>query len=359
MSQRLMIVTALVATAVLSGFQPAFAQPADDPLFAGFQDPPQSARPRVWWHWMNGNITEDGIAKDLAWMKSVGIGGMQNFDASLFTPQVVENRLVYMTPEWKRAFRFAASQAAEHGLELGIAGSPGWSETGGPWVPPEDAIKKVVWSETTIQGGQRFRGQLEDSPRITGPYQSLPAEGVLGLAREGDEPPQAYGEIAVLAVPVTPEPEPDGVEFRDSQGNLLDAGLLTDDDLVQTVDLGPGTPEQPAELRLSYPEPRSMRSATLFMLDESPSFGDKFFAPELQVKLDGEWQHLANFQLAPVPATVAFAPVVAREFRAVFRPYTGPRRPSQDAKVPGVVVPDFIKTDTSPKPAKEIGRAHV
>jgi hypothetical protein len=51
------------------------AAPASSSLEQQFRDPPQSARPRVWWHWMNGNITKDGIAKDLAWMKSVGIGG--------------------------------------------------------------------------------------------------------------------------------------------------------------------------------------------------------------------------------------------------------------------------------------------
>jgi hypothetical protein len=80
----------------------ARAEPAASPaasLEASFRDPPQSARPRIWWHWMNGNVTKDGIAKDLAWMKRVGIGGLQNFDVNLQTPQVVEKRLVYMTPE--------------------------------------------------------------------------------------------------------------------------------------------------------------------------------------------------------------------------------------------------------------------
>ena len=81
----------------------ASAQTLDDQ----FRDPPASARPRVWWHWMNGNISKDGIAKDLAWMKAMGIGGLQNFDANLATPQIVDKRIVYMTPEWKDAFRFA------------------------------------------------------------------------------------------------------------------------------------------------------------------------------------------------------------------------------------------------------------
>ena len=114
-----------------------------DLLLAGFENPPADARPRVWWHWMNGNVTQDGIQKDLDWMKRVGIGGLQNFDANLITPQIVPNRLVYMTPAWKDAFRFAASTAESLGLELAIAASPGWSETGGPWVKPEDGMKKL------------------------------------------------------------------------------------------------------------------------------------------------------------------------------------------------------------------------
>src|SRR5436189_4867987 len=63
------------------------AQKSTDSLLFYFQNPPQSAHPRVWWHWMNGNITKDGIRKDLEWMHRAGIGGFQNFDAALATPQ--------------------------------------------------------------------------------------------------------------------------------------------------------------------------------------------------------------------------------------------------------------------------------
>src|SRR5437763_615485 len=99
----------------------AWAQGAADALARGFNDPPAAARPRVWWHWMNGNVTQAGIKLDLEWMHRVGIGGFQNFDASLNTPKVVEKRLVYMTPEWKDAFRYAATLADQLGLEMAIA----------------------------------------------------------------------------------------------------------------------------------------------------------------------------------------------------------------------------------------------
>ncbi len=93
-----------------------------DPVFSNFQTPPNSAKIRVWWHWMNGNITKDGIRKDLEWMHRSGIGGFQNFDAALATPQIVEKRLTFMTPEWKDAFHFTTRLADSLKLEMGIAG---------------------------------------------------------------------------------------------------------------------------------------------------------------------------------------------------------------------------------------------
>ncbi len=133
-----------------------FTQNSTDNLKQGFENPPSSARPRVWWHWMNGNISKDGIKLDLEWMHRVGIVGFQNFDAALATPQVVDKRLAYMTPEWKDAFKYAISLGDQLGMEMAIAGSPGWSESGGPWVPPSQGMKKYVWSETVIEGGKPF-----------------------------------------------------------------------------------------------------------------------------------------------------------------------------------------------------------
>lgn len=100
-------------------------QSSQNSLYNNFLNPPQSAKPRVWWHWMNGNITKEGIAKDLQWMKRSGIGGFQNFDAALMTPQIVKERLTYMTPAWKDAFAFTTRLADSLQLEMAIAGSPG------------------------------------------------------------------------------------------------------------------------------------------------------------------------------------------------------------------------------------------
>jgi hypothetical protein len=65
--------------ALLLGVSTVLAQSNTDALTSGFESPPDSAWPRVWWHWMNGNITKEGIKLDLEWMHRVGINGFQNF----------------------------------------------------------------------------------------------------------------------------------------------------------------------------------------------------------------------------------------------------------------------------------------
>jgi hypothetical protein len=92
---------------------------------AGFQNPPSRAKPRVWWHWMNGNVTASDIRSDLEWMSRTGMGGFQDFDVGLSSPQIVDQRLVYMTPEWREAFLFATRLADSLGLEMAVAASLG------------------------------------------------------------------------------------------------------------------------------------------------------------------------------------------------------------------------------------------
>ena len=53
----------------------------------------------------------------------------------------------------------------------------GWSAAGGPWVEPADAMKKVVWSETVVDGGRPVEQPLAPLPDVAGPVPGLPALG--------------------------------------------------------------------------------------------------------------------------------------------------------------------------------------
>src|SRR5438067_230653 len=179
----------------------AHGQSSRDALESGFLNPPDSAKPRVWWHWMNGNITKEGIKLDLEWMKRVGIGGFQNFDAALNTPRLVDKRLVYMTPEWKDAFQYATTLADQLGLEEAIAGSPGWSESGGPWVKPSQGMKKIVWSESRLEGGKPFHAVLPHPSQVSGPFQNIPIFDFLAMisGQAATAGPSFYADTAVIA----------------------------------------------------------------------------------------------------------------------------------------------------------------
>lgn len=175
------------------------AQVPSASLKASFINPPKEARPRVWWHWMNGNITKEGIRKDLEWMERSGIAGFQNFDASLFTPLVVKKKLVYMTPEWKDAFKFTTELAQQKNMEMAIAGSPGWSVTGGPWVEPKDGMKKYVWTEMRVEGGKMIDMTLPKPDGVTGRMQNQPLASALFQETAPKPKPGYYADVRVMA----------------------------------------------------------------------------------------------------------------------------------------------------------------
>lgn len=217
-----------------SVFAQSITGKTNDNTYINFENPPATAKPRVWWHWMNGNITKDGIAKDLEWMHRVGIGGFQNFDASLMTPQIVKERLTYMTPDWKDAFHFATKLADSLHLEMAIAGSPGWSESGGPWVKPEDGMKKIVWTELRVtSGASNFKIPAQEG--ITGPYQNMPMQSGFGEIDES-KLPVFYKDIAVVAFKL-PEADRSLSELHavvTSSGGNFTLQQLTDGDLDKT-----------------------------------------------------------------------------------------------------------------------------
>ena len=304
------------------------AQSGSDALRQGFEDPPNGARPRVWWHWMNGNITKDGIKLDLEWMHRVGLGGFQNFDAALSTPQLVDKRLVYMTPEWKDAFKYATTLADQLGLEEAIAGSPGWSESGGPWVKPQQGMKKVVWSETRVEGGKPFNGVLPHPPTTTGPFQDLPMFNFRAAIAGEPQPvsPTYYADTAVIAyrAPENDVPVSSLNPKITSSGGNIDVALLSDGDLVKTTQLPRAPVGQQAWIQYEFSSPRTMHAVTLVLNDSvaeaTNRFGRAESTSDIEASDDGQTFH----KLVDIPAdggvehTIAFPATTARFFRVAF-----------------------------------------
>lgn len=145
------MVPTLLLAAISSGPQ------LPDPLADGFGNPPAWARPHTWWHWMDGNVTKEGITADLEAMKKVGIGGAQMFTVSQGIPP---GPVGYMSPKWREMTANAVREAGRLGLEIGIHNSAGWSSSGGPWITPENAMQVIAWSEKKVKGPFRFSDAL-------------------------------------------------------------------------------------------------------------------------------------------------------------------------------------------------------
>jgi hypothetical protein len=283
-------------------------------IWAGFADPPDDARPRAWWHWMDGNVDTHGIRLDLEWLHDVGVRGVQMFDGGMGTPLVVPDRIRFGSAQWQEALRLAKATARRLGLEFAVATSPGWSAAGGPWVRSEDAMKKVVWSQALMTGGALVEVALPPLPDVAGLFQDLP--------RWGHDPGtnRFCLDWVTIAVPSGPAQQALRPATVTASAPVDEPGRLTDGRYGDSVIL-PRDPDRPSSawIELGFAAPVTA-SAVAVGLPGPAGFGA---APPphavLQASDDGSaWTVVADLPASAVPVrTVTFPPVTARCFRLV------------------------------------------
>jgi hypothetical protein len=305
---------------------------AGDTLEQGFRDPPDEARPRVWWHWTGGNVTKEGITKDLEWMKRIGIGGAHMADIGMAGGQTIENKIEFFTPEWFDALRHAAAEADRLGLELSIFSSSGWSLTGGPWVQPEQAMKKLVWSETDVQGPVKMNRRLREPPSYYGAFANL-------RRPEGGSPSDTYYSDSVVIAFPTPPDERSMEDLRPNvaaSGGEIDPVLLMDGSAETRVTIVPG--EFPvAWVQYEFPQPIRTKAVTLIAPGRGVPFG------QIQKSDDGTtWRTIVELPgavqyRATGLKTYAFPEISARFIRV-----------TMTAAAPD---PDTVINQTAPKQA--------
>ncbi len=139
-------------------------------LEQGFLHPPESARPWVYWFWLNGNITREGITADLEAMQRVGIGGVLIMEVDQGAPV---GPVDFMDSKWRELFKHVVSESQRLGLEVNMNNDAGWNGSGGPWIKPDESMQKVVWSETNAEGPRRFEGALSPPPTTAGFYRDI------------------------------------------------------------------------------------------------------------------------------------------------------------------------------------------
>jgi len=164
-----------------------------DELADGFAHPPDSARPWVYWMWMDGNLSRDGITADLESMRAAGLGGVVICEVNVGVPR---GPVEFMSPEWRGLFKHVVREAERLGLEVTLNAGPGWTGSGGPWVKPEESMQHIVAASVDVAGPARFDAEL---PR---PARRPAFFGEGGLPQEIKATMDGfYRDVAVLAFP--------------------------------------------------------------------------------------------------------------------------------------------------------------
>jgi len=167
--------------------------PKTDFLKEGFLNPPDSARPGVYWYFMDGNLEHEAITADLESMKSAGIGYVLFLEVNVGIPR---GKVDFLSEEWQELYKHAVREAERLGIKIILGSGPGWAGSGGPWVTPGQSMTHLVASEITVTGPGKIAKKLP-VPDNKKPFFG---EGSLtpGLKKIRDE---WYEDAFVLAFP--------------------------------------------------------------------------------------------------------------------------------------------------------------
>ncbi|SEW51001.1 glycosyl hydrolase [Chitinophaga arvensicola] len=294
-----MLKKTIASMCLLSVVSAASAQNAS--LQKGFITPPDSVKPSVYWYWMSDNVSEEGVKKDIEAMVKVGIG--RAFIGNIGYPkeEVPYGKVKLFSDEWWKITRTAIRTASEKGVDIGMFNSPGWSQSGGPWIKPSQSMRYLAGEEILIHGPQQYA-------------QQLPA------------PATDFQTVAVMAFPA---PQADGDDIGKHQPRITsnvvfsDIAQLTDGNTTAAASIK--TPaKKPAEINFEVANDFTARSLVIY--PDTRPFKAQF---ELQAKDGSNWRTIKSFEFdrsnpAPnvgfkpyAPVAVSFNATTGKQFRLV------------------------------------------
>lgn len=286
-----------------------------------FKHPPQSAKPWVFWYWMQAAVTKAGITADLEAMKQAGMGGAYLMPIKgVANPAWITPPVEQLTPEWWAMVKFAMQEADRLGMQMAMHDSDGFALAGGPWITPELSMQKVVWAQTLVKGGKPFNDTLQRPESYKGYYKDIsilayPSQVGFGVSSASLKPK------VTTSLPNT------DVQFLAEPGNKK---------TFATTDS--------CWLQLEFAAPFTCRS--LVVHTAAPSYQAQRL--RIEVSNDGKVFRSAGRLLPPrhgwqdagIDVTHAIAPVTAKYFRFVY---------NREGSEPGAEDLDFAKWKQSLK----------
>ncbi len=276
------------------------SQITDKALESGFVTPPDSIQTSVYWYWISDNISKEGVVKDLQSMKKAGIN--RAFIGNIGLNDIPYGKVKMLSDEWWDILHTALKTATELNIEIGIFNSPGWSQSGGPWIKAEDAMRYLTASETRVKGPQKFSHKLE-------------------------KPIEIFQDVKVIAYPA---PKDDQLVLNNQNAKVSSSPKLTglqqimDGNKLSGIDLPEG---KEFAIDFETSEPFTCRSLAV-RPTEHPMLSEAKFQAKNE---KGEYMTLSEFQINRsnpalnvgfepfAPAVVSFPATTATSFRLIIK----------------------------------------
>jgi hypothetical protein len=275
-----------------------------DPLAAGFFQPPAETKPWCYWYWISDNISKEGITRDLEAMARVGIG--EAFIGNIFLDDVPAGKTKVLSPDWWGLVGHALREGGRTGVNIGMFNCPGWSQSGGPWIRPEQSMRYLVSSETRVNGPARFTGRL---PAPADPFQ----------------------DVAVLAFPA-PRHDRDTLHALSPRVHCVPpaegaAGIM-DDNLSTTLEFPEGAARGMNAFQIDFEVARDFTARSIQVFPAAEPFGancevqaagpDGVFRAIHRFKCDRSNLSVGVGFMPRGPVAASFPEVTARRFRVLF-----------------------------------------
>ena len=148
-----------------------------------FRSPSKVYHPETWFHYIGGNVSKDGITRDLEAIAKAGFSGIQLFHGQFGGPWPgVQSQIASLSANWDDAVRHTGLECRRLGLRFSMNNCPGWATSGGPWITPSNAMRNLIWNRTDVVGGKSINQ-------------------VLSVPEPSSETWRDYKDITVLAFP--------------------------------------------------------------------------------------------------------------------------------------------------------------
>ncbi|WP_295125630.1 glycosyl hydrolase, partial [uncultured Chitinophaga sp.] len=301
---QLLLISCMLLPVTLSAQQPAAKFAATTVLQQSFVTPPDSVKPSVYWYWLNDNISKEGVEKDLESMAEVGIGRAFIGNIGLSEKELAYGKVKLFSKEWYDITRSAIRTAGKLGIDIGLFNSPGWSQSGGPWIKPEQSMRYLASSEARVKGPGKIKQQLSS-------------------------PGESFQDVAVLAFPV---PAGDQDEIAAHQAKLSSNATvkniegLMDGNTEEDVDIEIVYKNCPIILDIDVAKAYTARSLVIYP-SKRPARADIV----LQVQNGKNYDSITSFHFDRTnpaknvgfkpyaPVSIAFPATTAKRFRLVLK----------------------------------------